>query len=786
MASTSVRLKIKIRACRLFHARVVFIAALAAARVAHSEEAQPLVIEFHGAADPPAAVKATGGGLFSFQFEIYDAPTGGKLLHHEEQRVVVTGSKYTALIGQTKLMPASLADKADNLWLDVSIDFENDGFDDSNRLKPRVYLAPFIKTPGAGAPQPVQAKTEAKDAKAAAKPATVEVVPHESSLTKPAEKTASATPTPKPEPTAKEKPGAHGSPGPAGPKGPKGDKGDPGPAGAVAAPMPPPGAPSDLRITPVGQRPPFYSVRWSSAAGTGVAGYAVYESGAPLKDDQRAIAERQFAPGMSLSITLASGGGPRWLRVAAVNFQGVEGALSTPIAVSPSPRISYAANSGDTDVVSLYVKSARGRAAKKVGTSLIVRRHSPLFCWSPSGIQIAFLTPNGAAKALMCAKANPPSDKPEEKKIADAADDYAWLPGGDQLAYIADGATSDSLVLISPDSGSRSAWVAGGNAISVAPSPRGDRIALIMDTTIGGPGALKTTGRLQGADRASLYTLASGTVSQFAWSPEGGALAFRVSAAKDEPPKLMVADADRGTTLGLASSRPLAQRVSAFAWSPEGRRLAYTAAPAKGDSDSVFVEDAASSGTALQVFAEENAGVTSIEWSPDGNRLAVIAAEGAEKGSALFVADAGGWFLRRVTPDVNRPLSVGRELAWSPDGRRLAYRADQQTRGVIELFVMTISGEEALKVSHPEEVRGDVGRFQWSPDGLRILYRANREGVGLHEIYVSDITGAAATLANDPMPLMGTVADFAWSPIGETVRLAGWSAPVETKPKAKE
>jgi hypothetical protein len=104
----------------------------------------PMVVPYTGAVDPTPALAAKGGGIFPFRFEIFDASTGGKLLHSEEQRVVITGARFVVLIGQTRLLPADLLPQADRLWLQVSADLNENGFGGEDLIKPRVNLGPHF------------------------------------------------------------------------------------------------------------------------------------------------------------------------------------------------------------------------------------------------------------------------------------------------------------------------------------------------------------------------------------------------------------------------------------------------------------------------------------------------------------------------------------------------------------------------------------------------------------------------------------------------------------------
>lgn len=763
-------------------------------------QAPPLVLEYRGAVNPPAEVQRAGGGLFSFRFEIYDAPVGGRVLHREEQRAVITGTHYTVLIGQTKIIPSALAARAESLWLDVSIDFDNDGFDPSDRIEPRTSLAPIIKSKLAES-APIQPAME--PATGATNVGTREVKPESTPfripLNLPDEKPekprvgeGATTIQGEPGPTGekgdkgeKGDPGPAGPAGPAGPQGPQGPQGPPGPPGPGAEALAIPEPPAGLRLEPALMPPPLYRLRWAAVAMPGVAGYAVYRSDAVFADDTKLKAAREFTSRTMLDVRLHSGGAPQWFRVAAVNFQGAESPLSSPICVDATCKLGYVADVEKDNQYSIFVKPGRTSAARVAGAQVALRTEGAAFSWSPSGTHVAYI--GGEAGNSLFVNDLTQAPTPENAagtKIADGVADFVWLPSSDRLAYVAEGGDADSVVVAMLDQSAPATFAVGGNAVAMAASESGRHLAIVTDPAVSGGFGLKLTPALASAAQGESIGIAQGRVAQFAWSPDGEAVAYRLAASEEKMPggELFTLNLDGKSTVTLEDVKPIAQRVATFSWSPEGRRIAAAVISDQSDKAAVFVIDPLASGAApIQIFSESNQGIYSAEWSPDGTRIAVLVNEGAERGAALFVTDAAGWALQRITAPASRPLTFGVELGWSPDSRRLAYRADQASPGVMELFVATIGEGQPMKVSRPVEILRGVDRFAWSADGLRLVYRASREGVGLHEIFTADLWGAGAVRANDPLPFMGSVADFAWSPIGARPPLSGWKAPSKKK-----
>ena len=115
-------------------------------------------------------------------------------------------------------------------------------------------------------------------------------------------------------------------------------------------------------------------------------------------------------------------------------------------------------------------------------------------------------------------------------------------------------------------------------------------------------------------------------------------------------------------------------------------------------------------------------------------------------------------------------VTGGDVSAWSlsPDGRWIAYLADQETDGVVELFVAAIDGSGTNKVSATLPVSGDVNEFAWSPDSSQVAYTADAEQDFIVEIYAVDPDGANHRKVSTPVSNPATVSMLrpSWSPDG--------------------
>ncbi len=94
---------------------------------------------------------------------------------------------------------------------------------------------------------------------------------------------------------------------------------------------------------------------------------------------------------------------------------------------------------------------------------------------------------------------------------------------------------------------------------------------------------------------------------------------------------------------------------------------------------------------------------------------------------------------------MNGTLAAG-GVVWSyqisPDSSRVVYVADQQTKGVYELYSVPLGGPATtgIKLNGPLTTGGDGGdvtTFQISPDSGRVVYIADQDTNAVLELYMT-------------------------------------------------
>ncbi len=123
----------------------------------------------------------------------------------------------------------------------------------------------------------------------------------------------------------------------------------------------------------------------------------------------------------------------------------------------------------------------------------------------------------------------------------------------------------------------------------------------------------------------------------------------------------------------------------------------------------------------------------------------------------LFLTNQTGTTPRRINP----PLSSRRRIRGftvNPDETGLCYRADQDTRGVVELYCVDFDSDIVTKVNAPLVAGGNVDSFALLGGG-RVLYLADQNIDDINELFIADGTGSVIPL-NAPLVAGGQVEEY--------------------------
>lgn len=212
--------------------------------------------------------------------------------------------------------------------------------------------------------------------------------------------------------------------------------------------------------------------------------------------------------------------------------------------------------------------------------------------------------------------------------------------------------------------------------------------------------------------------------------------------------------------------------------SPDGNYVAYIADAETDVFSEVWVVDISgpvpSAPVKVSAPMQPTGDATMVSWSPDSTRLMYLADQDTEGVVEIYVVGIGG-ALPATPVKVNAPLPTGRLVVssltngfvWSPDGTWVAYRADTAVDSAFHLFVvpMTAAGPGTAVQLSTHTGAQDIENFLFSPDGQRIAYRGDDLVLGRDDLYVVDLssgTPSAPIVVAETLVAAGDVTDYAW------------------------
>lgn len=288
---------------------------------------------------------------------------------------------------------------------------------------------------------------------------------------------------------------------------------------------------------------------------------------------------------------------------------------------------------------------------------------------SPDGTQVAFTryAEMDPSSSIHVADAG----GGDERLLVEDAAGPVWSPDGSRIAYsnLDPFAGAAALGVVDVDSGESIALA--GEASGPRWSPDGTRIAFTVDDIdfAGFDDFPPSELRIVNADGSGLRTVAEAApfAAAPAWSPDGSLIAFAALAGgaeggdpltQDTVIKVYDLDADEARTVAEIASSSLSEP----SWSPDGERLAFTvmslglfrtsAAIGIGSPDATTPE---------QIGTLDDGYYTTPLWSPDGAWIAASRTAGLEMSSDLVAIELAS------ADEVTLATGVLYASAWAPD-----------------------------------------------------------------------------------------------------------------------
>jgi len=267
-------------------------------------------------------------------------------------------------------------------------------------------------------------------------------------------------------------------------------------------------------------------------------------------------------------------------------------------------------------------------------------------------------------------------------------------------------------------------------------------------------------------------------VDSFRISDDGNTLVYMADQDTDNLDELYYVDLSGDIPASPVKANGTLQvdgEIDAFSLSKDGNSLVYQADQDTDDVYELYLVDL-SSGTPSADTKISGTMVTDGDTydrdfgiTDDGNAVVFIADKDTDDIFEIYFVDISG-SSPAAPVKLNDALAADREVAYfvmSSDGGHIVYRADRDTDDQFELYYVDNSGntpESPVKLNDTLGGSGsDVEEVHISSDGSTVIYRADQDTEGVDEAYVVDLTDPSPA----PEKINGTlVAD------GDVLKLA--------------
>jgi WD40-like Beta Propeller Repeat len=207
--------------------------------------------------------------------------------------------------------------------------------------------------------------------------------------------------------------------------------------------------------------------------------------------------------------------------------------------------------------------------------------------------------------------------------------------------------------------------------------------------------------------------------------------------------------------------------IGAFTWAPDSSRIAYIAAQ---DSNSEELYSSTPDGASNNVKVSVRGTVDSFLWPPDltvTNLIAYLADQQTTNVNELYTSTPEGQDNMNVSGSLESGgrVTVFYDWASATTGPNpLVFMAFKDSATTRELYVTSDNGQTTIKLSGPMVSGGNVTGFAISPNGRFVAYRADQETKGMFELYTVPIGGGTIINVSKLSGTILEVEDFAWAP----------------------
>ncbi len=277
---------------------------------------------------------------------------------------------------------------------------------------------------------------------------------------------------------------------------------------------------------------------------------------------------------------------------------------------------------------------------------------------------------------------------------------------------------ADELVAVDLANGAQQTLVSNRTGLSdPAFSPDGTRLAFLADEGSGDGAVTQVFVMPRGGGTAAAITHSKASVKQFAWRPDGLAIAFAAEDAEPQrsgvdrfrnsfvfttepivargasrPAHLFVERLDEETATQLTFGPSSVADGSTISWSPGGKTVAFTLCRSATLNDQSYSHVALVDVESERVRALTGRTIWEADprFSPDGKRIAYAYSDGDPQVSLtrLYVTTPAGGAGSPLSAPIDRPIG---DAVWSPDSSGLIVAVPDRTTNA--LFRLPLLGE---------------------------------------------------------------------------------------------
>ena len=260
----------------------------------------------------------------------------------------------------------------------------------------------------------------------------------------------------------------------------------------------------------------------------------------------------------------------------------------------------------------------------------------------------------------------------------------------------------------------------------------------------------------------------------FQFSPNGSLVLYRADQETNGVFELYSVPSEGGAPIRLNAELVNGGDVddNGLQFSPDGSRVLYLADQETNGVDELYSVPS-EGGTPIKLNAElvvgGNVDDDGLQFSPDGSRVLYLADQETNGIDELYSVPSEGGTPVKLNADLVDGGEVSNGFQFSPNGSRVLYLADQETNDIDELYSVPDEGGTPVKLNADLVDGGEVSwaDVQFSPDGSRVLYLADQDTRGIWELYsrvVSQKWNAASGQWDEPTNWdQGEIPDVAMS-----------------------